>query len=192
MHSFLSKTVEGKQFELTLDTQIFPKDIILKAAYNFLDKGYFFFAHDTDNNIILQFSPKPDISTPPEEIIWEFSDSLLETLLRDKLEKDNKIIRETIVQKAINGPIDPDNFVTLDTDAGEKVGWNATQNEIDFDKDIDEILKEIENDPDLKIDEQEIENILKEIEQETSSDIMKPKLSLNPEGLKNAKDIFKK
>jgi hypothetical protein len=28
--------------------------------------------------------------------------------------------------------------------------------QIDFDKDIDEILREIENDPELKIDEEEI------------------------------------
>lgn len=192
MHSFLQAQSDEARFELLIDTQIFPKEIILKAAYNFLDKWYFFFAHNSEGNIILQYSSKPDVTLAPQEVIWEFSDSLLETLLRDKLEKDNKVIRETIVQKAINGPIDPNNFVTLDTDAGDNVGWNANQNEIDFDKDIDEILKEIENDPDLKIDEQEIENILKEIEQETNSDIMKPKLSLNPDGLKNAKDMFKK
>jgi CBS-domain-containing membrane protein len=42
--------------------------------------------------------------------------------------------------------------------------------EIDFDKDIDEILKEIENDPELKIDEDEIEKILKEIEEESNEE----------------------
>jgi CBS-domain-containing membrane protein len=53
--------------------------------------------------------------------------------------------------------------VSLDTD-------NQNGNQIDFDKDIDEILKEIENDPELKIDEEEIERILKEIEEETASE----------------------
>ena len=53
MKKFLKETISGKQFELTIDTQIFSKDIILKAAYNFLDKGYFFFSLDTDKNIIL-------------------------------------------------------------------------------------------------------------------------------------------
>ncbi|MDR2640889.1 MAG: hypothetical protein LBC61_06435 [Candidatus Peribacteria bacterium] len=53
--------------------------------------------------------------------------------------------------------------MSLDTD-------NQNGNQIDFDKDIDEILKEIENDPELKIDEEEIERILKEIEEETASE----------------------
>jgi hypothetical protein len=53
-------------------------------------------------------------------------------------------------------------------------------------------LKEIENDPELKIDEEEIENILKEIEEEAESDAAKPKITLDPEGLKKAKEGFKK
>jgi CBS-domain-containing membrane protein len=42
---------------------------------------------------------------------------------------------------------------------------------IDFDKDIEDILREIENDPELKIDEEEIEKILREIEEEAASDM---------------------
>ena len=105
---------------------------------------------------------------------------ILETYLRDKLEKDNKIIRETIVQKAINWPLDYENFVTLDTQ----------NSDINFDKDIDEILAEIENDPDLKIDESEIEKILAEIEEEAKD--MKPKLSVNLDAIKKAKKNFNK
>jgi CBS-domain-containing membrane protein len=87
------------------------------------------------------------------------------------------------VTKAINGPLDMQNFVTLDTDTSQ-------QNEIDFDKDIDEILRDIENDPDLQIDEQEIENILKEIEAETAAN--KPKIIVDAESIGNVKDMFKK
>ena len=105
---------------------------------------------------------------------------ILETYLRDKLEKDNKIIRETIVQKAINEPLDYRNFITLDTQ----------NSDINFDKDIDEILSEIENDPDLKIDESEIEKILAEIEEESKD--MKPKLSVNLNAIKKAKENFNK
>ena len=112
--------------------------------------------------------------------IENFSDVILETYLRDKLEKDNKIIRETIVQKAINEPLDYRNFITLDTQ----------NSDINFDKDIDEILSEIENDPDLKIDESEIEKILAEIEEESKD--MKPKLSVNLNAIKKAKENFNK
>jgi CBS-domain-containing membrane protein len=68
------------------------------------------------------------------------------------------------------------NFVTFDSDLSQN-------NEIDFDKDIDEILKEIENDPDVQIDEQEIENILKEIDEETQN-TPKPQINAGLEGLK--------
>jgi len=189
METFLNKIIEWNKLELTIDTKIFSKDIILKTAFSFLDRWYFFFKEDKDKNIILQLTKRDENNEDLEKIIWDFSDSLLEFYLRTKLEKDNKVIRETIVERAINWPLDQTNFVSLDTD---KVENNQESNQIDFDKDIDEILKEIENDPELKIDEEEIEKILKEIEEETESEIEPPVLTANLEGLKKAKEQFKK
>jgi len=183
MSWLLQEVLKGECFELLIDTKIFPKEIVLKSAYNFLDKWYFFFKLNEEGNIILEFTAKKDVKIDPKEIIGEFSDELLDVYLRDRLEKDNKIIRETIVTKAINGPLDMENFVSLDTDASKN-------NEIDFDKDIDEILKEIEEDPDLQIDEDEIENILKDIQEETS--LNKPEITINPESIWDVKDMFKK
>ncbi len=188
MEGILHETVKGKKFELLIDTKIFSKDIVLKAAYNFLDRGYFFFKIDEKENVILQFTKKEDVEEKPEKIIWDFSDCLLETCLRDKLEKDNKVIRETIVTKAIRGPLDIQNFVTLDTDKMPQS--NQEQNTVDFDKDIDQILKEIENDPELKIDEAEIEKILAEIEAENKTE-EKPMVSLNTNAIQDAKKKFK-
>jgi len=190
MESFLKEVVKGKKFEITIDTQIFSKDIILKAAYNFLDRGYFFFQHDADKNIILQFTAKSQETSDPKDIIGEFHEEVLNVYLRDKLEKDNKVIREAIVTAAISNTLDESNFVSLDTD---NKSMNGDQNQVDFDKDIDEILKEIENDPDLKIDEKEIENILKEIEDETQAEAKaKPAISINPDAIKDVKNKFKK
>lgn len=76
------------------------------------------------------------------------------------------------------------NFVSLDTDK------NTSDDQIEFDKDIDDILKEIENDPDLKIDEEEIEKILKEID--SWSDHQKPSIKLDTSALNEAKNMFKK
>ncbi len=163
MKVFLKEIVKGFKFELLIDTKIFSKDIVLKAAYNFLDKGYFLFSIDDDKNIIIQFTTKDWVLEKPENIIWEFSDELLNVYLRDKLEKDNKDIREKIVWAAIANSLETQDFIELNTD--ENI--NQDNNQIDFDKDIDEILREIENDPELKIDEEEIERILKEIEEES-------------------------
>lgn len=182
MENFLNEIVEWNKFELHIDTNIFPKNIILKAAYNFLDKWYFFFKMNDDNNIILQFTKREEVSELSEDIIWDFSDELLSVILRDNLEKDNKVIREKIVWAAIGNSLDVNNFIEVNTDN------NQEKNQIDFDKDIDDILKEIENDPDLKIDEGEIEKILKEIEDESSDD--EPKITLDPNAVKNAKQKF--
>lgn len=185
METFLKKLVEWDKLELTIDTKIFNKNIILKSAYQFLDRWYFFFKEDEEKNIILQLTKRDENNESLEKIIADFSDELLSTYLRDNLEKDNKDIREKIVWAAIANSLDVNNFTSIDTD-------NKNNNQIDFDKDIDEILKEIENDPELKIDEEEIEKILKEIEKETESEIKPPVLTADLEGLKKAKEQFKK
>ncbi|MDR1987575.1 MAG: His-Xaa-Ser system protein HxsD [Candidatus Peribacteria bacterium] len=96
METFLKKLMNENKLELVIDTKLFPKDIILKASYNFLDRAYFFFKYDEDKNIILQLSRK-DETEDLEKIALDFSDELLSVYLRDKLEKDNKNIREKII-----------------------------------------------------------------------------------------------
>lgn len=189
MEVFLKQLVEWNKFELLIDAKIFSKEIVLKAAYNFLEKAYFFFKLDEDNNIILQFTSKEWVKETPEKIIWDFSDELISVLLRDNLEKDNKEIREKIVWAAIANSLDIWNYTEFNTDEQ----CNSDQNQIDFDKDIDEILKEIENDPELKIDEAEIERILKEIEEETEiMDIEEEnsQITIDPKNVENAKKMF--
>lgn len=190
MEKFLNEIIEWNKFELLIDKNLFNKDIVLKTAYGFLDRWYFFFKLDENENLLLQFTFKDWVEKSPENIIGDFSDELISTYLRDKLEHDNKDIREKIVWAAIANSLDSNNFVEIDTDNNQ---WNSEQNQIDFDKDIDEILKEIENDPELKIDEEEIEKILKEIEEETSGmEEEKPNIAIDPEAVKKAKEQFKK
>lgn len=185
MEPILRKSTEWNSLEMVIDTKIFDKDIVLKAAFNFIDRWYFLFSINNDGNILLQYTPKDDVSLDAEKVVRDFTDDLLEVYLRDKLEKDNKVIREAIITKSLLGPLDIQNFVTLDTQ-------NQTNNQIDFDKDIDEILKEIENDPELKIDEEEIEKILKEIEAESGNDIQKPTVSVDLKAVADVKLKFKK
>ena len=170
MTNFLTVEKTSWKCYLEIDTKLFKKDIILKAAYQFLDQAYFFFRINSKNNIELQLTLR-DKDKNCEEILADFSDELLSVYLRDKLEKDNKDIREKIVWVAIANSLDSSNFVEINTDLKQNKEQSQEQNQVDFDKDIDEILKEIENDPELKIDEEEIENILKEIEEETETEI---------------------
>lgn len=189
MKEFLKEKVKWDKFELLIDSKIFSKDIVLKAAYNYLDKGYFFFFLDEDKNIVLQFTKKQWVKNKPEEVIWDFSDELLSVYLRDKLEKDNKDIREKIVWAAIANSLQTWWFVEINTDDC----LCEDQNQIDFDKDIDDILKEIENDPELKVDEDEIERILKEIEQEYEKESEeKPSIKVDVDAVKDVKEKFTK
>lgn len=187
MMSFLSKNTESNRLELVVDTTLFPSIIAMKAAYNFLDRAYFFF-HSKETGLLVQIQPKDGESWDSEKFALEYGDELLATLLRDTLEQENKTIREAIVGAAISNSLDPKSFVSIDTDRNNDMG---NPNQIDFDKDIDEILKEIENDPDLKIDEAEIERILKEIEEESRAEMeRKPKITLDPNKVKDAKAKF--
>lgn len=187
MDAILKEVQDWKKFELLINTKIFSQEIALQTAYAFLHKGYFFFDLDANDNLILQFTPKKWVNITPEEIIGEFSDELLAMSLRDKLEKENKEIRETIVKKAINGPFDLGNFVSLDTDIPQKDDTKQ-----DFDKDITEILKDIENNPALQVNEEEIEKVLQEIEAESKQKKEKPTMKVDVSALEDVKKSFKK
>jgi len=178
MTEFLKQDINWNKFELLIDSKLFPKEIVLKAAYGLLDKGYFFFKFDENKNIILQFNKKEWIKEDPKTIIWNFSWELLNTYLRDRLEKENKTIREQIISSAIGNAADYKNFISIETNNNSM---------IDFNKDIDEILKEIEDDPDLKIDELEIDKLLSEIEEDSKN--AKKKI-LNTKKVENAKKKF--
>ncbi len=181
MQHFLSKNIENGRLELLIDTTIFSQSIAMKAAYAMLDKAYFFF-RTNDTSFFVQITPKEWQVWDAEKFALEYSDELLAYSLRVQVETENKLVRETIVRRALGSYADLPNFTSIDT-------TDTSKKQIDFDKDIDEILREIENDPDLKIDEAEINRILAEIEAETQQ-IQKPKL--DPNKLKDVKKNFQR
>ena len=182
MTEFLSQNTENNRLELIVDHRLFHDVVILKSAYTFLDRAYFFFQKKDDDTIV-QIQPKEWELWSAEKFALEYSDELLATSLRFQIEKDNKDIRETIVRRALGSYADLPNFTSIQT---------APTNQIDFDKDIDEILREIENDPELKIDEEEINKILAEIEAETAL-MNQPKVPvIDPNKLKNVKKNFQR
>ena len=183
MKPFLSQNSVNNRLELLIDGSLFSDHIAMKAAYTFLDRSYFLFYKDWSNTIV-QIHPKESQRWSAEIFALEYSDELLATSLRDRLEKENQVIRETIVKRALASYADVPNFRSIEPEV-QKV-----QNQIDFDKDIDEILREIENDPELKIDEEEINRILAEIEAESQSIQESKKPKLDPNKLKDAKAKF--
>ena len=57
---------------------------------------------------------------------------------------------------------------------------------------FESLIDEIENDPELKIDEEEIEKILKEIEEESGEEETKPEIKLDVEATKTVKEDYRK
>lgn len=141
--------------------------------------------------MIVQYTPKEWVKQDPEKIISEFSDTLLETSLRDTLEKENRVIREAIITKALYWVHEePEENFTPTIDLWDP---NKQESTLDFDRDIEDIIKEIENDPDLQIDEDEIQKMLDEIENDTSnSPDLKPTFTVDPSHIDSIKDQFKK
>lgn len=191
MEGFVKQGAKKWFFELLVDKEFFCKEALMRAAYKFLDLWYFFFKLDKSGNYVVEFSAK-DAKSDTNKLIWDFYNELLNVELRIKMEKKNWKIREKIVDRAIWMSLD---FVNL---AREWENENKDEFQtIDFDKDIDEILKELENDPDLQIDKAEIEKILKEIEEETNSqdenkdDDKKENVTLDVNWVKDAKKKFK-
>jgi His-Xaa-Ser system protein HxsD len=182
MQTFLKTEQDGNRVEFLVDTNIFSLSSILKASYMFLDVAYFFFRKDEQGNVVVQVTRKGDTGIAPESLIRDYSDELLATVLRENLERDNKEIRETIVKTALGGYADVRGHTSVNTN-------QYSQNLIDFDKDIDEILKEIESDPDLQIDQAEIDAVLKEIES-SESKRKNGSVTIDPNKVKDAKAKF--
>lgn len=133
METFIRKSLENNQFEILIDSAIYDLKIIKKTAYIFLDKWYFFIKKDW-KNILVQFKSK-DNTSKVEDVLWDFSNELLNTSLREELTSENQKIREEIISAAINHSLREAMF------QDESSLYNNSEL---WDKNLDEILKEIE------------------------------------------------
>ena len=88
MLAFISQSTENGRTKFLIDTNIFPVEISMKAAYAFLDRAYFLFKKDGEN-LVVQIHPKPWQELSGEHFALEFSDELLATYLRAKIEEEN-------------------------------------------------------------------------------------------------------
>ena len=204
MEAFLNEVLDWEKFELLIDTKIFNKEIILKSSHTFLDKWYFFFKLDDNKNIIVQFTIKDWVRDTAKKIISDYSDELLNNSLREIIFEENKEIRTEIITSALENSLReaelPNNWTWYDSiednyfDNWSSCDGGWKDNQIDFDKDIDDILKEIENDPELKIDEAEIDKILKEIEEEAEEETanVESPIVVDKNAVAEMKEKFKK
>jgi len=106
---------------IKLNPKIYPLDVIYSAAYVFIDKAYIILEEDHNKNIEVFLKPKAQ--TDLNELGGEFYNELLNYAQYKTQAKKNKVIRQTIIQRAL---------ITNDP--------NIIEEDDLFDEDIDEYL----------------------------------------------------
>jgi len=126
---------------LTLNTKIYPLEVIYSAAYIFLDKAYFYIEGDPNKEVKLTLYPKQ--ATDANKLKLEFlNECVNQSSFMTKLEKNNEIFK-LIVEKAL---FTSSSYFVEDPE----------------DEEIQDLLKELENE-----DDEEIKALIKDIQNDS-------------------------
>ena len=115
-----------KTLNITLDTQIYSKEAIYGAAYVFIDRMYIYLDMKGKDKIEVVFKPKEGSDKKKLEALkGEFQNELLHYVHRINLAKNNKKIRELIIERALYSSIEGDNLESdeFDDPLGIAVPW---------------------------------------------------------------------
>lgn len=124
--------MKNKKNVLKLNKNIYPIEAVVNTAYFFIDKIYILLDMDSNNNTLVYLTPKNNTREKQlNTLVNEFYNELLNQKLRIKISKDTKKIREQIVSCAIVSAIPVNNPP-------------SQKDELEIDKELEEILKETE------------------------------------------------
>jgi His-Xaa-Ser system protein HxsD len=115
---------------LKLNPKIYSLDVIYCAAYVFIDKAYVIIDGDPDKVIEVLLKPKQTYDL--RKLGLEFYNELLNYSAYDKMNKQNKMIRDTLLQKAL---------LSLDYGAVQEQVVKTAEDEIE--KELQKIEKDI-------------------------------------------------
>ena len=153
---------------MIVDGKIFNDKVVLKAMYELVDKAYMF-VKAKDDDYIVQFKLKPNIEGKIDDVVNSFWEELVYHKLRYDLDRKYWKLRERIIETALGfGLTLEDMKRDLDEVMNKlkELPLNRSNTQEEQPKSIEDIIKEIENDPDFADDKDEIIAILKEIEEE--------------------------
>ncbi len=92
----------GSQMDIRVNARIYPLDVVLSAAYTFLDRGYFLIDKEGRDYFKITVAARPDQGEEGLKIIaGEFENQLLNEALRAKIVKRTAKIQEAIVSAAL-------------------------------------------------------------------------------------------
>lgn len=120
-----------------LNSKLYPIEAIYSAAYVFIDRAYIFLDGDPQKEIIICLKGKKKMNFKElEGLQGEFHNELLNYLLRVKIAKRNKKVRDFIVGTALvsssnifNSSLDGSDNDYLDDPLGIAVPWEEKYEE---------------------------------------------------------------
>jgi len=94
--------------KISLDSKIYPLEAIYGACYVFIDRAYLFLDGDPQGKIQVFIKRKDNSGGRKiDQLAGEFKNELLNYILRNKVAKSNKKIREYIISQALLSPVYP-------------------------------------------------------------------------------------
>jgi len=103
---------------VTLNTEIYPLEVIYGASYIFIDRVYLFLDKQ-GKEVAVTFKPKEGMSKKQlENLAGEFTNELLSCVLRANLSQENKKIRQHIVERVLYSSV---NIEKCDCETEEEV-----------------------------------------------------------------------
>jgi His-Xaa-Ser system protein HxsD len=111
----------NEPIDLDVDTHIYSKTSIFRACYKFTDRAYIFLSRSTEapDYITVSFAPKSE-GEDLHRIVGEFSNELIDQVLREALDERFGPIKNLIVAQAFA----EGNLLEDIKEGQEKVGEN--------------------------------------------------------------------
>ncbi|MCK5580423.1 MAG: His-Xaa-Ser system protein HxsD [Candidatus Omnitrophica bacterium] len=101
------KKLENNEIIFSLNSKIYPRDVIFKACYTFIDRVYIFLDNPKRNEITVSFKGKKILTKKQlNSLKGEFANELLNAILRKDISKKNKKILEYVVGGAITAALE--------------------------------------------------------------------------------------
>lgn len=117
MHNF--NTNFGKGAKLTFTKELYPKEALIKAAFNFTDRAFIHLDADERNYIVTMFA-KQNADLPSEQ---EFLNEILAQTARLVVLRRTRSIRELLLARAFASSIITDKEDDMDDiDAVDEIG----------------------------------------------------------------------
>lgn len=112
------KKPKKQAVKIAIDLNIYPLEAVYGASYVFIDRAYVFLAPaSVKSKVVVSFKAKEKTSQKQFEALeGEFLNELLNYTLRVSLEKNNKKIRQRIIERALYSSIGSEDDIWSDDD----------------------------------------------------------------------------